>query len=388
MIGADNVGVMNDPRYPYSIPESYRNTWDSTLIAAITQPAAHLDQYAKRFNVEGEYLKLQTLGSADAIQRRKQRHETIVWEELTYGERLIAPVAFGKALALSKDDFTYKGKLPLTLNTLHDALEAVARPVADRVFLGVVYDEDKQECVIAPDGNEISPYQNDGSDGVNLVTHDGHYGGILGTMHTGKNGATKVKFPTHPFINGAEATDYAQYKTDLSKLNLKKTSVIPVTYAKDSDPVESGLTLEKIRAARLAMVLRHAITANETVCMAITPWQMEDLLTLQKMENKDYGFGSINTTSLNSFLNVKFLVTVDVPIVNIGGKWVRACPMWVQRDVGFGIWKNIEFGVRELPDKWDTVLATAQFSYAAGRMREESVMTIHCAETGLDNLSA
>lgn len=379
---------MNDPRYPYSIPESYRNTWDSTLIAAITQPAAHLDQYAKRFNVEGEYLKLQTLGSADAIQRRKQRHETIVWEELTYGERLIAPVAFGKALALSKDDFTYKGKLPLTLNTLHDALEAVARPVADRVFLGVVYDEDKQECIIAPDGTEISPYQNDGSDGVNLVTHDGHYGGILGTMHTGKNGATKVKFPTHPFINGAEATDYAQYKTDLSKLNLKKTSVIPVTYAKDSTPVESGLTLEKIRAARLAMVLRHAITANETVCMAITPWQMEDLLTLQKMENKDYGFGSINTTSLNSFLNVKFLVTVDVPIVNIGGKWVRACPMWVQRDVGFGIWKNIEFGVRELPDKWDTVLATAQFSYAAGRMREESVMTIHCAETGLDSLSA
>ena len=380
---------MNDPRYPYSIPESYRNTWDSTLIAAITQPAAHLDSFAKRFSVEGEYLKLQTLGSADAMQRRKQRHETIVWDELTLGERLISPVAFGKALGMSKDDFVYKGNLPITLQRLHDALEAAARPVADRVFLGVVYDETKRECVIAPEGTEISPYQNDASDGVNLVTHDGFYGGILGTMHTGKNGATKIKFPTHPYINGAEATEYAAYQNDLSKLSLRDTNVIPVNYVPDGSPVvEGGLTLEKIRAARLAMVLRHAISANEQVCMAITPWQMDDLLTLEKMMNKDYGFGTLGSTEVNTFLGVKFLVTVDVPIVNIGGKWVRACPMWVQRDVGFGIWKNIEFGVRELPDKWDTVLATAQFSYAAGRMREESVMTIHCAESGLAGLPA
>lgn len=372
----------------YTIPEEYRHSWDATMIAALTQPAAHLDQFAKRFDVEGEYLKLQSIGGTD-FQYRKQRHEKIVWDELKLGERLISPIAFGKALGMSKDDFTYKGGLPMTLQRLHDALEAAARPLADRVFLGVVWDEDKRECIIPADGTELSPYHNDATDGVNLVTHDGHYGGILGTMHTGKNGATKIDFPTQPFIGGTLATSYNDYKTSLSALSLRDTNVIPVNYVKGGSPiVESGLTLEKIRAGRLAMVLRHAISASEQVCMAITPWQMEDLLTLEKMENKDYGFGSIGKNEINTFLGVKFLVTVDVPIVNIGGKWVRCCPMWVQRDVGFGIWKNIEYDTRVLPDHWDTVLTLAQGSYGAGRMREESVMAIHCAESGLSALSA
>ena len=372
----------------YTIPEEYRPTWDATLLAAITQPAVHLEQFSTRLNnCTGEYIKFQTRGST-TLDRRKQRHEKVVWDELLLGQRRIFPVSFAKALGLSKDDEIFKGGLPITLQTLHDALNEAAAPQADRVFLGVEYDETKRQCVIAAEGTELSPYKNDGSDGVNLVTHDGHFGGIMGTMYAGKDGTTKVPLALQPMINGSLASNYAAYEKNLAGLSLRDTNVIPVNYVKTGDPVESGLTIEKIRAARMAMVQRHAVTANEEICMAVTPWQMDDLLSLEKLQNKDYGFETLKTGELNTFLGVKFLVTVDVPIVNIGGKWVRACPMWVRRDVGFGVWKNVEYDIKELPDYWDTVIAKLQFSYGAGRLREESMMTIHCAETELAELTA
>lgn len=121
--------------------------------------------------------------------------------------------------------------------------------------------------------------------------------------------------------------------------------------------------------------------------MAITPWQMDDLLSLEKLQNKNYGFETLKTGELNTFLGVKFLVTVDVPIVNIGDKWVRACPMWVKRDVAFGVWQNIKSDIVKLDEYWDTVLAKLEFGYGAGRLREESMMTIHCAETELAAIS-
>lgn len=371
----------------YTIPQEYRPTWDSTLLAAITQPAVGLDKFAMRLtDCTGEYKKFQTRGTTD-MRRAKQRHEKVVWDEILLGQRRIFPVKFRRALGLSTDDEIFKGGLPVTLQTLHDALMEAAAPQADRVFLGVEYDAEKKNCVIAGEGTELSPYKNDGSDGVNTVVHDGHFGGIMGTMYAGSDGNTKISLPLHPVIGGSVAENYASYSSSLAGLSLRDTNVIPVNYVKSGDPVESGLTIEKIRAARLAMVTRHAISSNEEVCMAITPWQMDDLLSLEKLQNKNYGFETLKTGEINTFLGVKFLVTVDVPIVNIGNKWVRACPMWVKRDVAFGVWQNIKSDIVKLDEYWDTVLAKLEFGYGAGRLREEAMMTIHCAETELAAIS-
>ena len=372
----------------YTIPEQYRPTWEASLLAAITQPSVHLEQYAKRLtNCTGEYVKIQTRGTT-TLDRRKQRHEKVIFEELLLGQRRLFPVSFAKALGMSKDDEIFKGGLPITLQTLHEALNEAAAPQTDRSFLGVVYDDEKENCIIAPEGTELSPYLNDGSDGINTVVHNGHFGGIMGTMYGGSDGMTKIPLAMHPFIGDALATNWTDYKDNLDNLVLKKSNVIPVNYVKDGTPVAGGLTIEKLRAARLGLVKRHAINSNEEVCMAITPQQLEDLLTAEKMINKDFGFGTLGETGLNKFLNIRFLVTVDVPIVDIGGMWVRACPMWVRRDVAFGIWKNVEFSIDEWKDHWDTVVAKMQFSYGAGRLREESMMIIHCAEPELAALSA
>lgn len=382
---------MADTLNIYTIPEEYRPTWENSMIEAITQPTAGLTQFATRLtNCTGEYVQMQSIGSTD-FARRKQRHEKKIAEEVKLGERRIYPVAFGKVLKLSKDDFTFKGGLPITLNTLHNVLNKAAAPLPDRVFLGVEYDETLRNCVIAA-LTDKSPYWNDGSDTVNTEEHAGQPGGILGPNLTGKAGETPIEIPKHPMLNGILATSFTDYATDIAGLDLRDTNVIPVHYTVGGDGtlVESGLTLGKLEAGRLSLLLKHAITPSTPVNMAITPWQMMDLLRIDKLQNSLYGFQALKDGWFSEILNIRFHVTVDVPIVNIGTegepKYVRACPMWLTEDVEFGIWKNPEFEIEKLSGWWDTMLVSLQFAYGAGRKREETVMVIHCDEVGLHGL--
>lgn len=382
---------MADTLNIYSIPEEYRPTWESSMIEAITQPTAGLTQFATRLsNCTGEYVQMQTIGSTD-FARRKQRHEKKIADELKLGRRRIYPVAFGKVLKMSKDDFTFKGGLPITLNTLHNALNKAAAPLPDRVFLGVEYDENLKNCVVSAltDG---SPYWNDASDGVNTDEHAGQPGGIMGPNLTGQAGETPIELPKQPKLNGVLATSYSDYATDIAGLDLRDNNIIPVNYSEDESPADSGLTIEKILAARMSLILRHAITPNTVVNMAITPWQMMDLLKIDKLQKDIYGFQSLKDGWFSELLGIRFHVTADVPIVNIGGsgatKYVRACPVWLTEDVEFGIWKNPEFEIEKLSGYWDTMLVSLQFAYGAGRKREETVIVVHCDEKGLHGLGA
>lgn len=380
---------MADTLNIYSIPEEYRPTWESSMIEAITQPTANLTQFATRLtNCTGEYVQMQTIGSTD-FARRKQRHEKKVADELMLGRRRIYPVAFGKALKMSKDDFTFKGGLPITLNTLHDALKNAAAPLPDRVFLGVEYDEKLRNCVVASltDG---SPYWNDASDGINTDEHDGQPGGIMGPNKGGQTGDKTLELDKHPLLNGSKPTVYTDYATDLSGMDLRDGNVIPVNWVDTGTPADSGLTIEKLQAARLALILRHAIQPSTVVNMAVTPWQIMDLVKLDKLQNNLYGFQALKDGWISNLLGIRFHVTVDVPIVNIGTpeapKYVRACPMWLTEDVEFGIWKNPEFEIEKLSGYWDTMMVSLQFAYGAGRKREETVIVVHCDEKGLHDL--
>lgn len=378
----------------YTIDESYRHEWDNTIIKGLTQPTAHLTNYALTLNApSGEYIKMPMVGAA-TVQRKMQRHQRKIWEEPKYNDRRIYPVMYAATLGLSDDDFVLKGDLPLSLPMLHDMMMEAAAPLPDRVLLGVVYDENKGNCVIAGSG-DWSPYKGtagtytnpDGSEVKITETHDGQLGGILGVNWVSDGLANKA-FPIQPYIGKAEAATYADYSSTLAGLSLSKTNVIPVNYVRDgSTPADSGLTIEKLRAARLALQLRHGLNANEEVCMAITPWQMDDLLSLEQLQNKDFGFQTLKTGELNTFLGIRFLVTVDVPIVNIGAKWVRCCPMWKRSSVAFATWQNPKSEVVKIPDSYDTWLTSVQFAYGAARRREEDIICVHCAEGELASIS-
>ena len=209
----------------YTIPEMYRSEWDATIIKGYTQPSAHLSQFAMTLpNPSGEFVKMQMVGKAD-VHRRKHRFEKKEWSEPKGNERRVYPVMFASTLALSDDDFILKGSLPMDLGTLHDLVTEAAQPYPDRVFLGVVYDEKLENCVIAPEGDN-SPYYNP-DDTDDTKRHNGQPGGLLGVNYMGKGGAEKIIFPTQPYIGTSVASSYADYSTTMDGLSLRKTSFFP-----------------------------------------------------------------------------------------------------------------------------------------------------------------
>lgn len=371
----------------YTIPEEYKPTWDDGIITAITQQSAGLTSVAKQVSPNGEYHEMTTRGGL-TIDERKSRHEDKPdGQELKMGNRRFYPNMFAATAWLSRDDFKLKGRLPLALGDLRDALKDAAQPLPDRVLLGVT------DPSTAHKGNTLIASAETGNQGEKSP-YGGIRQGIMGINWTGLHGTEKEYLPQQPIIGDALATSYADYASSMDGLDLAKTNVIPVNYSLSGTPEDTGITYEKLLALRLALMQRHIMTGHEEFCMAITPMQLIQMQNSEMFKNALYRDAlqlQADGTYIHSMLNIRFKVTVDVPIVNIGTssnqKWVRACPVWRASSVMFGTWSNPEYELEKLQRKYDTVECTVQFAYGAGRRRLEDVLTMHCYEDSLAGLS-
>lgn len=387
-----------------TIPESYRSTWDESMITAITEPSANLtDFFSVLPNTTGKYVEMQTSGTL-SIFRRTQRHEQKKWQEPKFGKRRVHPILFAATGSLSEDDLILEGKLPFSANTISTMLNDAAKPIPDRVALGVTiagYEDTDADgnpvtvptlggnCVVAPQGDK-KPYKS--------LTLNGQPEGLLGVNWTGDNGTTAEPFPQQPVLGNTLADDYSDYSgakvLAVHSLNMKTTNVIPVNYKGDDTPADCGLTIEKIMAVKLALMERFALNVGEEFCMAITPKQAHDLMNIEKLQNIDYGFQLIKEGKImTSLLGVRFLVTASVPVVDIAdpdgetAKWVRACPVWRKSSAAFGVWDSPKTEIEKLSGYYDTYLVSVEFAYGAGRRRNEDIMVVHCAEGNLDQYS-
>jgi hypothetical protein len=163
-----------------------------------------------------------------------------------------------------------------------------------------------------------------------------------------------------------------------------------VNYVSNGTPVESGLTVDKLQAIPLFYADRN-IAVGTQYYMAITPRQAYDLITSDKLNSQEYGFqlmkDGYNNRYMTSLLGITFLITPDVPIVDINPsgtpKWVRACPVWRKQDVEFATWSSLKSEIEKVPLSYDEWVVSVQFAYGAGRRRLNTVLTVHCAEAGL-----
>ena len=370
------------------LQDALRSEFGPALIAPITQGSAHLTVAATIVPGEGEFVKMQTRGTL-TVGRRKKMYETKDPQEIQVGERRFHPVYFGGAGHISQDILERKGSLPVGISTLQDALAEASAPQPDRVLLGV--EPAEKDKAITMDGNCVICAETDKSIYKNDDTDMGMPQGIMGVNLIGKNGDTPEPLPQQPLVNGALATGYDDYKTDLGGLSTKLTNVVPVNYTSNGTPIESGLTVDKLQAIPMFYADRNVAIGTQYY-MAITPRQAHDLLTSDKLNSLDYGFqlmkDGYNNRYMTSLMGITFLITPDVPIVDInpGGepKWVRACPVWRKQDVEFATWSALKTEVEKVPLSYDEWVVSVQFAYGAGRRRLNTILTVHCAERGLD----
>lgn len=386
-------GGMADTQNIMNLWDELREEWEAGIFTAALQRSAHLSDAAVQFTSNAEYHRIQTRGSA-VVHRIKERYQDIGTDELKYGERAIYPVGFYATQRMSSRDLIRKGGLPVGIELMRKAILEAADIVPDQVFLGVEPDPDKDgNCVIQPQTDKSYFYDADSDSGPK-----GTYQGLLGpNCVKGASGDTWATIAQQPYIGTGAASKYADYASDLSGLVAALTSTVPVNYAgQGATPADCGLTEAKMRYVLMALRRRHIDPLREEVWMAITPDQYNDLLEQEVFRNSLYGLGTCLKDGVPpQFMGIRFLVTVDVPIVNIGTqaspKWVRSCPVWVKSHVEFGVWEDPLTQFDRQPTKIDTYTCTVVFSYGAGRRSEKGVICVHCDEVELhkfDNINA
>lgn len=372
----------------YTVPEEYKETWDSGITHAITQKSAGLTNIATCISCDGDYHEMTSVGTLQ-INERTARHERLPeGQEPRFGNRRFYKNAFAAFAKLSKDDFKFKGRFPLAMNMMHDLLADAAAPYPDRCLLGVTDPKDEYR------GNCLIDTATRGSTEADTSPYGGRREGLMGINWTGLNGTTPEVLPQQPLINGALATSYTQYANNLDGIDPKKSNVIPYNYALKGTPAGSGFVEEKVRGLKYFLQKRFINSWGE-FCMAVTPWQMAEIEDTEKWQNKDFrdSFKVQDDGSyISSLLGLRLVVTPDVPIVNIGTesdpKWVRACPVWRKSSLIFGTWQNPEYNLFPLQEThYDSVGCTIQFAYGAGRRRVEDVLVMHCEEPELDGIS-
>ena len=325
---------------------------------------------------DGEVQEIDGVGDTE-LEMRTQKLEDIKWSELDYFKRFMHMGFLAKGLIMSEDDLARKGAFAIKITHLMTQLENAAQRAITKMALGVVYDKEKKIWTVPTPGAGMAG----GQDRKPYSSNDTYIGGIMGTNYVGDKGITPETLPMQVTLkDGSLASSYTDYD-DATNIDMALTNVIPVNYARSGDLVDSGLTIEKVRAVREALEARNAVEGDDYFSMAITPKQKSDLILQDKLQNSLYGFQSLPGGMVSELLGIRFIVTNYVPKVNIGGdKYVYACPVWKPSSVAFGIWRDVKLESERLTQlKWDAIGVKCQCGFGAARRRLEDVLTVQCA---------
>lgn len=351
------------------ITKMLRDTYRKNLILELQQRTSKYKDYVTWLpGASGKRIEFNGRGTTE-VDFRTQRFEEARPDELTFFKRSMLPVGIVKSMHYSDDDRTLAGDFSVaSADFIEEMSNGFARK-SDSLILGTVRNEERKRWEIA---------QGTGG-GVTMPAgfyNGGAIGGILGPAYVGEH------------LNELETVSMEAATTkgeayDGSNLDWENTSVIPADYSSTGTPELSGITIDKLLAPIQAMEERDALEDNTTINMAITPGMKTELMRMDEFKNRDFGRSSFVHGFYDNFLNIRFLVTKQIPKVDvtINGqtKEVYACPVWRTEDIVAAWWEHVTFDIVR-PDRMiDEILIKAKASMGCTRRRHNTVMTVHCA---------
>lgn len=373
----DKGGVMPSMQLDRTTVQMYQESRGKVFIEALEQETSELQHYAVVEKVGNVKVHHVPVSGTREFGHRQDREEEISATENQYGWRCMRPIIMDDWAKLNTLDPHFLDNLPINLTNIAKMQGHAAGRAKDGILTGTCVCGDKSSPVY---GEMIirtsSTIQEDAV--TNSPFKGGTTSGIFGTAYTGEFGDNPVDLELQPRVLGAAnpLTKYSDY-TVSSVLDLRRTGVIPVNYVESGSPALSGFTPSKLTAGLTAMRARKV---KGQLALCVTPQQALNILNDEQMRNILYGHQVLKTGMPDSILGVKLLVTDHVPLVNVGGRWVRACPLWNIEDLVYGIWQDVRFEVRQPQHMKSTIYAGATLMMGATRRRDESFISILCDE--------
>ena len=165
---------------------------------------------------------------------------------------------------------------------------------------------------------------------------------------TGKEGKTKVQFPTSQVIG-----------------------------VNGSGQQASGLTIDKLIMAR-EMFWKNEVDESLPLYIAVTSAQLGNLLRTTEVTNADYNsVRALVRGEVNTFMGFEFIRTEMLPWATN----VRDCIAWAKDGILLAVAEDVRTRVSERPDKNYSTQVYVEMDMGATRMEEKKVIKIQCQET-------
>ena len=139
---------------------------------------------------------------------------------------------------------------------------------------------------------------------------------------------------------------------------------------------DTGLTIEKLIQAR-GMLWRNEVDESEPLFVAVTSFQLEDMLNNTKVQSADYNtIKALVRGEINSFMGFTFIRTEQLEKEGAA----RKCIVWSKPGLLLAKAEDITTKISERGDKNYSTQVYAEMDLGAVRMEDEKVLQLQCKE--------
>lgn len=210
----------------------------------------------------------------------------------------------------------------------------------------VVDDIDLLQTNIAPQGAYVSS----AVAAMNRKQDDLFLSAFFGSAQTGETGGTATSFPAANQIAVTEGVGSA-----------------------------TGLNVSKLRAAKKLLLEADVDLDMESIYIAVSPKQHDDLLALTQVVSTDFNERPVLVDGkVQRFLGMNFVISNRLPTDSNG---YRRLPVWVPSGMGRGDWKALSGTIRNRPDlQGNPAYVEASIMVGFSRLEEAKCLEIKASE--------
>lgn len=306
---------------------------------------------------KGVYWEFPQIGGTDVHEYTDGRAD-MVTDQLRFGKRGMKQRKFYNSIDLCIDEVDDLLDLEYNFELIKGKQKAAAARFIDMITLGTK--------------------KGDSEYVVKTTDDEGFAGGILGPGYSGEDGSTitQLDLSYDGFRNGTG-------------------NLIPIDYATSGTLVAknyAGTIFDRVgyMLRRLEEMDAFDGSAPGDLCLAISPAVKQMMNAYEAVQNRDYGFSKLvqGVPTFNSSLNATVVVTNMLPKMDTEDKsggavtGARMCCAWLKSQVGFGMWKDTEWTLKDVPNKIAVDHALRVRGKAGcARLRDDAVFVLPVLET-------
>tara|TARA_Y100000004_G_C8935122_1_gene421713 strand:+ start:94 stop:1278 length:1185 start_codon:yes stop_codon:yes gene_type:complete len=359
------------------IEKAYVAAFREGFEQAFQQTESKLQSYFETESQSTEYQYFDRIGIAEAMQDANERYAHNPTSDIDHDRRRIGLKDYELGKYIDEKDLKRVATDPM--NAYTQALIASGNRKIDDIIIDKIYGSaytgknGTTEIKFVGGGNAAVTTSGEESPAGIVPVGDSNI--TVGTLTVGAGQAVG---------GGNLITNSGKFVVDTKESGTTDTEgfCIGGNYVPSGTAAASGLTLAKLRAARIAMLKLNAIDQEETLNCFVTSKQIDDLLGITEVVSSDFAVRkSLESGNVTSFMGFNFIVVERLPLT--GGTSFqdeRRCLVAGSKSLKMSIGEGLKGDMWRDPSRKNIPYLYYKLCADASRMWGEITGEIRCVE--------